>query len=277
MRDANIEYELARAKYLANRFSSIWARAIFLAAAAPVVVLFPRAVAELIRAGVSLEGLGILLYLLLTSSAETFILGMAIAPKRTIATLTRGTPENAGFLRKFWGGPLGRWLFKLAGIGLKKARAVPAPESAPTEILLGRAAGELFEQLPKDQRARLGDVHEVIRSLERAAALLRVRRDALHRGLAETGAPGDSPRRAQLVAELEAARIAMESRLGAAVAALENLRLDLLRLRAGVGSPDDLTASIEEARSVGEAVDVEVAARREIESLAQQPQRSAPS
>src|SRR5439155_353499 len=89
MRDANIEYELARAKYLANRFSSIWARAIFLAAAAPVVVLFPRAVAELIRAGVSLEGLGILLYLLLTSSAETFILGMASAPKRTIATPTR--------------------------------------------------------------------------------------------------------------------------------------------------------------------------------------------
>ena len=68
----------------------------------------------------------------------------------------------------------------------------------------------------------------------------------------------------------------MESRLGAAVAALENLRLDLLRLRAGVGSPDDLTASIEEARSVGEAVDLELAARREIELLAQQPQRSAP-
>jgi len=52
------------------------------------------------------------------------------------------------------------------------------------------------------------------------------------------------------------------------VGALENLRLDLLRLRAGVGSPDDLTASIEEARSVGEAVDVELAARQEVDSLA---------
>jgi hypothetical protein len=50
------------------------------------------------------------------------------------------------------------------------------------------------------------------------------------------------------------------------VGALENLRLDLLRLRAGMGRPDDLTASIEEARSVGEAVEVELAARREVES-----------
>ena len=267
-RDANIEYEVSRAEYLADRFSSIWVRAIFLAGATafPLVVLFTSVIPELIRAGISLSGLGILIYLALTGSAEIFFLGMAIAPKRTVATLTRGTPENAGFLRKLWGGPLGRWLFKLAGIGLKKASAGPAPESAPTEILLGRAAGELFEQLPKEQRARLGDVHQVIRSLERAAALLRVRRDALHRGLAEVGSPGGSPRRAQLVAELEAARTAVESRLGSAVGALENLRLDLLRLRAGVGRPDDLTASIEEARSVGEAVEVDLAARREVES-----------
>ncbi len=195
VRDANIEYELARANYLANWFSSIWARGIFLAAAvaAPLVVVFTRTASELIRWGVSFEGLAILIYLLFTTSAEAFFLGLAIAPKRTVAALTRGTPENAGFLRKLWGGPLGRWFFRLAGIGLKKARAVPAPESAPTEVLLGRAAGELFQQLSKDQRVRLGDVHEVIRSLERAAALLRVRRDALHQGLADAGAPGVLP------------------------------------------------------------------------------------
>ncbi|MBI4501806.1 MAG: hypothetical protein HY700_11660, partial [Gemmatimonadetes bacterium] len=229
--------------------------------------LFTDVIPELIRAGISLSGLGIMIYLLLTSSAEAFFVGMAIAPKRTVATLTRGTPENAGFLRKLWGGPLGRWFFQLAGIGLKKARAVPVPDSAPTEVLLGRAAAELFEQLPKDERARLGDVQEVIRSLERAATGLRVRRDALHKGLADAGAPADFPRRAQLVAELETARGAVEQRLATTVGALENLRLDLLRLRAGVGTPDDLTGSIEEARSVGEAVDLELAARREVEAV----------
>ncbi len=266
MRDANIEYELARASAIANWLSRPWARAIFLAAAVPLVFIFPRAVSDMISAGVSLEALGIVIYLLLAGGADVFFLGMVIAPKTTVATLTRGTPENAGFLRKLWGGRLGRWLFKLAGIGLKKPKSLPVPDSAPTEVLLGRAAAELFEQLPKDQRARLGDVQDVIGGLERAATALRVRRDALHKGLAEAGTPGGFPRRAQLVAELETARSAVERRLATAVAALENLRLDLLRLRAGVGSPDDLTVSIEEARSVGEAVDVELAARREVES-----------
>jgi hypothetical protein len=58
-----------------------------------------------------------------------------------------------------------------------------------------------------------------------------------------------------------------EGRLAAAIAALENLRLELLRLRAGVGQPDDLTASIEEARGVGEAVNLELEAVRETEAL----------
>jgi serine/threonine protein kinase len=74
-----------------------------------------------------------------------------------------------------------------------------------------------------------------------------------------------------LVTDFGIARVAAAR----AVAALENLRLDLLRLRAGVGSADDLTASIEEARSVGEAVEVELSARREVESLA--GRHSAPS
>ncbi len=266
-RDANIEYEVARAKYLANRFSSIWARPIFLAVAAGTASTIPETVAALIRAGVNLEGLGALLFLLMTSSFGALFLGMAIAPKRIVATLTRGTPEYAGFLRKLWGGPLGRWFFKLAGIGLKKGKALPVPEAAPTEVLLGRAAGELLEQLPKDQRAGLGDVRDVIGGLERAATALRTRRDELASAMADVGEPEGTARRGALVTELQEAKTAAEDRLATAVAALENLRLDLLRLKAGVGHPDDLTAAIEEARSVGEAVDAALAARQEIGAL----------
>lgn len=267
-RDANVEFEVARAAHLAKRFSSLWARAVFLAAGlgVPLVFLYTGAFRDLFHWGFSLEGMSILLYLLFTSWAGVFFFGMAFAPQRTVATLTRGTPENAGFLRKLWSGTVGRWFFKLAGVGLKKAKAAALPASAPTEVLLSRAASELFEQLPNDERARLGDVSDVVRRLEHAATALRMRRDALRKGLAETGAAGDSPRRAQVIADLEAARGAVERRLAAAVGTLENLRLDLLRLRAGVGGPDDLTASIEEARNVSEAVDVEVAARREAES-----------
>ncbi|MFQ6045516.1 MAG: hypothetical protein ACE5PT_04030 [Gemmatimonadales bacterium] len=45
------------------------------------------------------------------------------------------------------------------------------------------------------------------------------------------------------------------------------MRLDPLRLKAGVGHPDGLTAAIEEARAVGKAVDAELQARQEVESL----------
>ena len=51
------------------------------------------------------------------------------------------------------------------------------------------------------------------------------------------------------------------------VAALENLRLDLLRLHAGVGSPDDLTAALEKGREMGDAIDAELAGRSAVRML----------
>jgi serine/threonine-protein kinase len=254
-RDANVEHTLAQVRLLRTP----WARGAFaLASASSLWYLVVSAWTD--------QGLGRLLQTLIGIGWGASCLGLAVKPELVAGALAGGSPEVANLLRRLWAGPVGRWFFRIAGIGLTRGKALPVPESAPTEVLLGRAAEELFGQLPKDQRARLGDVQEVIHSLERAAAALRVRRDALGKGLAEAGAPGDHPRRARLIEELEAARTAVEQRLATAVAALENLRLDLLRLRAGVGSPDDLTGSIEEARSVGEAVDVELAARREVES-----------
>ncbi len=269
-RDANVEYEIERAGRIAKVLAKPPGRLLFAAAAigVPVVTVATGAFADLLRWGASLQGLSLLIYLSLSYAAElAFFIPMAIAPEKTVATLTRGTPEYARFFKRIWEGRAGHWFLKLAGIGVRKNRALPAPAAdAPTEVLLGRAAGELFDQLTDDQRRRLGDVHAVIGCLERTAALLRSRRDAIRQALADAGPAGDSPRREQLTQELETARDATEKRLGAAVAALENLRLDLLRLRAGLGRPDDLTASLQEARAVGDAVDIEVAARREMES-----------
>jgi hypothetical protein len=112
----------------------------------------------------------------------------------------------------------------------------------------------------------LGDVPDVIGRLERAAAALRARRDELQQAQADAGSPAGSTKREQFVAELEAVREELEERLTTEVAAMENLRLDLLRLRAGVGKPEDLTLAIEDARSVGEAVDAELAAHSEVEA-----------
>jgi hypothetical protein len=48
---------------------------------------------------------------------------------------------------------------------------------------------------------------------------------------------------------------------------LEGIRLDLLRLHAGVGSPDDLTTNLERARAISEAVNAELAGREEVDRL----------
>ncbi len=79
-------------------------------------------------------------------------------------------------------------------------------------------------------------------------------------------APADSGRR-QVGVEIEAVRAQAQSRMESAVAALENIRLDLLRLHAGVGSHEELTADLERARAIGDMVDTELAASDEVERL----------
>lgn len=71
------------------------------------------------------------------------------------------------------------------------------------------------------------------------------------------------------VDELHAARERARDRLESAVAALENMRLDLLRLQAGIGTPDQLTEDLEKAQEVSAAVDAELEGRVEVsEALA---------
>ncbi len=243
-------------------------RVFFLAFAAMLLQWVPDILAIQWELGLSLRGLVQVGQLASFFLGWAFLVGLAFVPKRLVAWLTSGTPEMAGWLRKLWAGPVGRWFFKLAGIGLRKAKALPPADWQPTEVLLGRAAADLFEQLPQDQRARLGDVPEVIQDLECVATTLRTRRrDELASAIAEVGEAHGTARRDELVGELETLKAATEQRLTSAVTALENLRLDLVRLRAGVGHPDDLTGAIEEARAVGEVVDLELEAHREVGSL----------
>jgi serine/threonine-protein kinase len=130
----------------------------------------------------------------------------------------------------FWRGPIGRWLFKVAGLGLRRT-APPPVADRPTEVALGLAAVELFETLPKDTRRALGDLHAVVRGLEERVRRLR----------------GDG----------------REAPLREALGGLETIRVDLLRLHGGVGTLDGLTADLSAARQIGEQVDALLAGRRE--------------
>jgi hypothetical protein len=67
------------------------------------------------------------------------------------------------------------------------------------------------------------------------------------------------------VADLETERNLVHTRLADAVKALETIRLNLLRLRAGSGSVQSLTTDLGLAREVAAEINLLLEGRREIE------------
>ncbi len=149
----------------------------------------------------------------------------------------------------FWKGRIGRWLFRLARIGAKPLPAI-AGGDRPTELALGHVALALFEALPSSERDALADLPRVVHSLEEKAHRLRRRLEQ----------PGPAP-------ESAAERAATQQRLADSVAALETIRLGLLRLRAGAGTVGGLTADLAAAQLIGEATDRLLQAGNEVSAL----------
>ena len=157
------------------------------------------------------------------------------------------------FWSAIWSGPVGRWFFRIAGLGLRRVGIRVTPSAEPTETLIADAADAVFARLPAQDRRRLSDVPAVIHRLQEHVEALRERREHLGRVQAVSGA-----------ADLKAATQAVSERLATAVAALENLRLDLLRLSIGQASIDDLTADLERAREIGREIDRLLEGQREV-------------
>ncbi len=139
-----------------------------------------------------------------------------------------------------------RWFLRLdslwyriwAGRGWAlKATARPAlPSVDPTEMVLGRSALAAYKALPDADRQQARDLPAVLERLETGAEALRARGDT-----------GES--------------------LTEAVAALEHLRLALVKRQSGIGSPSDLTLELERARAIGDHVDDRLAAAAEVQAL----------
>jgi len=137
---------------------------------------------------------------------------------------------------RLWAGRFGRFFFRVAGTGLKvpERRAIASADA--TELVLGRSVLAVYEALPEADRAQVRDVPAVVERLEKEAEALRAR--------GQTG-----------------------ERLAETVAALENLRLAMLKLRAGSGTVADLTLWLERAREIGDYVDRRIAAEGEVKEL----------
>jgi len=137
---------------------------------------------------------------------------------------------------RLWAGRVGRLFFRAAGIGLKAAMRPALAGVEATELVLGRSAISAYRALPEATQQQLADVPRVVTELEAAAEALRARGDSGEH-LAET------------------------------VAALERLRLALIKAQSGTASLPELTLVLERAREVGSHVDRQIAASHEVQQL----------
>jgi serine/threonine-protein kinase len=136
---------------------------------------------------------------------------------------------------RIWAGRAGRWFFRVAAIRLKGTGKHAVVAADATELVLGRSVIAAYHALDRGTRDQLRELPEVVERLEREAELLRARGDT--------------------------------ERLAVTVAALENVRLALLKARAGGGSgtAGELTGLLENVRQLSANVDDYLEAQREVE------------
>ena len=156
--------------------------------------------------------------------------GAVVIPTATVRWLWIHFHRGRSVWNRLIAGRLGKLIFRAAGIGVRTPAAVSGGE--PTILAIGESAAVVFDALPEEHRRDLADVPQV---------LLRLQADAM-----DARARGESRREA------------------AAVAALETIRIDLLRLRAGQVTAGDLTRDLDEVRAIGERIEQRIAAEQEV-------------
>ncbi len=200
--------------------------------------------------------------------------GLYSGAKHTLSSRLPGE----GWL-KFWKGRIGRALFKLGGIRLERPLDAGA-SFRPTELAIGLAADRLFEELPAEMRKSLSELPAVLRTLEVHAEKMRARIAELgdilsdveqQRGGRLARAESIVGQRDSLAEDVRAARAAAELRLAEVVAALESIRLQLLRMHAGVGSVEGMTADLGSARDLSSAVQHLLEGKRQVGELLRTP------
>jgi serine/threonine-protein kinase len=186
-----------------------------------------------------------------------------------LVLLQRRRDVDSEFWGKLWTGRLGRWLFGIAR-PLAGAKAIPASLThRPTELSIGMAAEQLYETLPKETQRQLRDLPDVVHRLEDDAQRTRRRLEELQEALGDAGRTAADPainaRHDRILADLIAERELVQKRLADAVAALETIRLNLLRLHAGTGSVQSLTTDLGLAREVAREIGAQLEGHREVE------------
>lgn len=190
--------------------------------------------------------------------------------QRGLAGLRRSTGLGA-WLQRHVRLPAARWL---------TARLTPAnvvspsvAASAPTEWQLGNEAGAILARLGQDTQAQLAALPAATTALAQEAAALRARAHHLSdemRALRHDTALRPDARLRQ-VAALDAERQQVQARLGTAVAALESIRLDLLRLESEALTPGNLTEQLAVVQELHRRVEAMSDVERALRPLRPEP------
>ncbi|HEV8365687.1 MAG TPA: serine/threonine-protein kinase [Gemmatimonadaceae bacterium] len=162
---------------------------------------------------------------------------------------------QTGIRERLWNSRLGQWLARRLGAP-ERSQLAGASAFRATEAALGVAASELYAALPKEYREQLVELPATVAALEARAAEARAEIDVVA-ALAPSGSSDADV--------LAARRTAAAARLADSVAALEGIRLDLLRLHAGAGDLAPLTTLMDAVRLIGEDMNRLAEAQREVE------------
>jgi serine/threonine-protein kinase len=163
--------------------------------------------------------------------------------------------RGAGVRSRIWNSAAGEWLARL--LTPRSAKQPADLAYRPTEMALSVAAVDLYKALPRAYREDLPELPLVVDRLEAHAAAARARIEELD-ALGHSGG-------ANSAARLVDARDRAKRELADAVAALEALRLDLLRLHGGGDDLRPITTVLQAARELGDQLDRLSAAQREID------------
>ena len=164
---------------------------------------------------------------------------------------------------------VGKWLFKLGGIGLDREALASGGAHRPTEMAISIAADRLFEELPRSVRRDLPELPETIRKLGAEAQSMRQHVEQMNALLAQVGDPtrvGDDER-TQLRGDLQATRDEAKTRMTDAVSALEKIRMGLLRMHAGAGSVESLTQDLGSVQALSEHIEHLLAGQQGVHEL----------
>jgi hypothetical protein len=186
----------------------------------------------------------------------SFVLGVSASPRSE-----RRAFRLAAWI---WQSPLATAFFRIAALGRGRSAAQRSRDRAAPEPRLEDLA-------PANVVARYPGLRATLRTVEQARAALRVREAEITRALTDaggarpaaappdisratdgTGASGNGrasehtlrDRRDALLGEMRDALETTRSRRTTMTAALENVRIQLLRIGAGIGSPDDMGQEI---------------------------------